>query len=216
MLYYTFYTKPVDTPDTVPNGTFSEFFAHPWMAEEVSAVTEYLMARILMLETPLTLPGVYALSLHGVYTRDQIFAGLGEATPAQKPSRGQREGVIYLREKNLDVFFITLNKTEEHYSPTTMYEDYAISDTLFHWQSQSTTSENSPTGKRYIHHQKQGTQVLFFVRDYKKQKNRTQPYTCLGTATYVRHTGSRPMSIVWRLDAPIPPRLLEKAMKMGV
>ena len=216
MLYYTFYTKPMDTPNTALNEPFSEFFAHPWMTAEVSAVTAHLLSHLRTLETPLSLPGVYALSLHGIYTRDQIFAGLGEATPTKKPSRGQREGVIYLREKKLDVFFTTLNKTEEHYSPTTMYEDYAISDTLFHWQSQSTTSENSPTGKRYIHHQRQGTQVLLFVRESKKQKSRTQPYTCLGTATYVRHTGSRPMNIVWRLDTPMPPRLLEKAMKMSV
>ncbi len=52
----------------------------------------------------------------------------------------------------------------------------------------------------------QGTQVLLFVREYKEIKNRAEPYTCLGTATYVRHEGSRPM----------PPRLLEKALKMSV
>lgn len=32
----------------------------------------------------------------------------------------------------------------------------SINETLFHWQSQSTTAEDSPTGQRYIHHQKRG------------------------------------------------------------
>ena len=216
MLYYTFYTEPMDTTSAAVHEPFSEFFTHSWMTEEVRGVTDYLLSHLQMVEKPLSLSAGNALSIHGVYTRDQIFAALGEATPACKPSRGLREGVVYLEEIKLDVFFVTLNKTEEHYSPTTMYEDYAISDTLFHWQSQSTTSEDSPTGKRYVDHQKRGTQVLFFVREHKKLNNQTQPYTCLGTATYVRHTGSRPMSIVWQLDTPMPPRMLEKAMKMGV
>lgn len=216
MLYYTFYTHPFEKTDTTPHEPFAEFFTYSWMTKEVLAVAEYLSLHLTNVEKNLSLPGETALSLHGIYTRDQILAGLGQFTTTTKPARGQREGVVYLKEKHLDVFFITLNKTEELYSPTTMYEDYAINDSLFHWQSQSNTSGNSPTGQRYIHHNERGTQVLLFVRENKKQKNRAEPYTCLGTATYVRHDGSRPMNIVWRLDAPIPPRLLEKAMKMSV
>ena len=76
--------------------------------------------------------------------------------------------MLYLRDKNIDAFFITLNKTEEHYSPTTMYMDYAVSESLFHWQSQSTTSASSPVGERYIHHEERGSKVLLFVRESTK------------------------------------------------
>lgn len=62
-----------------------------------------------------------------------------------------REGVKWLPDQKTDLLFVNLNKTEKDFSPTTMYEDYAISETLFHWQSQSTTSSDSPTGQRYIH-----------------------------------------------------------------
>lgn len=55
-----------------------------------------------------------------------------------KPST-VREGVKWLPGKNIDVFFVTLNKTDKDYSPTTMYNDYSINSELFHWQSQSTT-----------------------------------------------------------------------------
>lgn len=65
-----------------------------------------------------------------------------------------REGVKWLPDKQLDVFLVTLNKADKDYSPTTMYNDYSISESLFHWQSQSTTAENSPTGQRYIHHRR--------------------------------------------------------------
>lgn len=52
------------------------------------------------------------------------------------------------RIKKVDLFFVTLNKSDKDYSPTTMYNDYSINDTLFHWQSQSTTSRESKTGQR--------------------------------------------------------------------
>jgi hypothetical protein len=41
-----------------------------------------------------------------------------------------------------------------------MYDDYAINSTLFHWQSQSTTSVDSPTGQRYIHHRRNNPKIL--------------------------------------------------------
>ena len=81
-----------------------------------------------------------------------------------------REGVKWLPEKHLDVFFVTLNKADKDYSPTTMYHDYSINENLFHWQSQSTTAADSPTGQRYIHHRERGSKVLLFVREFKADR----------------------------------------------
>ena len=67
-----------------------------------------------------------------------------------------REGVKWLPARNTDVFFNTLNKADTDYSPTTMNNDYSINEILFHWQLQSTTSDTSPTGQRYIHHRELG------------------------------------------------------------
>ena len=39
-----------------------------------------------------------------------------------------REGVKWLPDERADLFFVTLVKSEEHYSPTTMYADRAITD----------------------------------------------------------------------------------------
>jgi hypothetical protein len=123
--------------------------------------------------------------------------------------------VKYLPELKTDIFFITLNKTEKEYSPTTMYDDYALDETHFHWQSQSTTSETSPTGKRYILHHQQRSHVLLFVREVKKKNNLASPYFFLGPADYVSHTGSRPMSIIWRLHHPMPGRLIRTTARLA-
>ncbi len=153
------------------------------------------------------------LDLHCTYTRDQLLVALDFMKPSTV-----REGVKWLPEKNIDVFFVTLNKADKDYSPTTMYNDYSINESLFHWQSQSTTAENSPTGQRYIHHKERGSKVLLFVREFKADRmtGGAEAYTYLGTANYVKHTGSRPMNITWQLDRPIPAKFLKKTNKLVV
>ena len=120
-----------------------------------------------------------------------------------------REGVKYIPKWKIDLLFVTLNKKEGDYTPTTLYEDYSINDTLFHWQSQSTTSVDSKTGNRYINHRKYGSKVLLFVRENKEDKTGAFPYTFLGTVEYYSHEGSRPMNIIWKLQNPIPGKYLE-------
>jgi len=117
----------------------------------------------------------------------------------------------------LDAFFVTLQKTEEDYSPTTMYEDYLVSHDQFHWQSQSNTSAESPTGKRYIHHRQMGYSPLFFVRETRTlPSGLSAPYAYLGPGEFVSHTGSRPMSIVWKLRHPVPARLFRVMARQNV
>jgi hypothetical protein len=110
-----------------------------------------------------------------------------------------------------DLFFVTLEKAEGHYSPTTRYRDYAISPDQFHWESQSTTSVQSPTGQRYLQHGKNGTNGFLFVRHRKYEGQRTAAYTCLGAADYVSHERTRPIAITWRLRKPMPDDFFKEA-----
>lgn len=122
-----------------------------------------------------------------------------------------REGVKWIPELQTDVLLVTLKKSEADYSPTTMYHDYALTDTLFHWESQSLTREASPTGQRYINHESEGSNVVLFVRKAKNGEIGTEPYTCLGNARYVKHSGEKPMQIIWELERPMPASLFEIA-----
>ena len=88
-----------------------------------------------------------------------------------------------------------------------MYRDYAISPTMFHWESQSTTSVSSETGQRYINHAERGNRILLFAREVSNRRD----FLYLGPAQYVRHTGDRPISIVWRLERELPPRFFLEA-----
>jgi hypothetical protein len=155
------------------------------------------------------------LSIHSRYTRDEILVGLGHWSLARR--RDQREGVLHLADSKVDAFFITLQKTEEDYSPTTMYEDYLISHEHFHWQSQSITSAESRTGKRYIHHRELGYTPLIFARETRTlPSGLAAPYVFLGPCDYVSHHGNRPMSIVWNLRPPVPARLFRVMARQAV
>lgn len=154
------------------------------------------------------------LALHGSYQREEILAALGHANLTRPPSQF-REGVLKVdvNGRTIDAFFVTLNKSEAEYSPSTMYRDYPISPTLFHWESQSTTSVASETGQRYLNG---GSTVLLFVRRERKNEFGTAPYTYLGAATHVAHTGDRPIAITWKLGSPMPPDLYsETALAIG-
>ena len=185
----------------------------PVMLQEVIDLLQYQYEKIDFIDQPVEVGFDCPLDLHCTYTRDQLLVAMDFMKPATV-----REGVKWLPEKNLDVFFVTLNKADKDYSPTTMYKDYSINEHLFHWQSQSTTTAQSKTGQRYIHHRQQGSRVLLFVREFKNDRisNGAAAYTYLGTANYVSHEGDRPMNIIWDLDHPIPAKYLKKTSKLLV
>ncbi len=215
MFHYTVWQNPL------PGGGFNSLDGsverirrNPVMFEEMVTLLRYCYDRINFVDRPVELGFDSPLDLHCTYTRDQILAAVDYYTGDRMPS--MREGVKYMPDKRLDVFLITLNKADKQYSPSTMYDDYSINEWLFHWQSQSTTSEHSPTGQRYINHRQNGSRVALFVREFKNDAAGAVPYIFLGLAQYVQHTGTRPMSIVWRLERPIPARFLKKTNKMIV
>jgi hypothetical protein len=149
------------------------------------------------------------LSVHASHSLVEVFAAIGRITPGRFYQH--REGVYYDKTTNTDLFFVTLEKSDRDYSPSTLYKDYAISPSQFHWESQSLTSEDSPTGQRYIHHRERGSGVLLFVRQRKKENGRTVPYTLLGAADYVSHQRERPIQFVWQLRQPMPADFFRQA-----
>jgi superfamily II DNA or RNA helicase len=186
---------------------------NPMMCAEMAEMLHYKLDQVQSVSPAADLPFPCPLTLHSQYTRDEILAALGHWTLQRQPD--MREGVLHLPGIHADAFFITLNKTDREFSPTTMYRDYAINDRLFHWQSQSTTSVESPTGQRYIRHREHGHTILLFVREYKKANGLASPYSFLGPAEYVSHEGSRPINIIWRLQEPMPAALLRRTARLA-
>ena len=212
MLYYTFYKKHPGKYGfkDIDEGIYS-VLCEPFVRDEVLQILEYNRRHIGFIAGRNEYSYVCPLDLHCRYNTNQIMAAYGVFTETQSPEF--REGVKYLAEKRTDIFLINLNKSEKDFSPSTMYEDYAINDRLFHWQSQSQDRQSSVQIQRYIHHKDTGNLISLFIREYKKTGSYTAPFTFLGNADYVRHEGEKPVSFIWRLHNPLPADLLPKANK---
>ena len=212
MLYYTFYKKAPAKQGfpSVAEG-IRALVREDFVREEILELLRYNRSHLHFVARPHTYSFICPLQLHCRYNTRQILAAYGYFNEREAPEF--REGVKYLEGKKTDIFLINLNKSEKDFSPSTMYDDYAINSTLFHWQSQSTTAESSSTAQRYINHRKTANNISLFVREFKKSGSYTAAYTFLGNADYVSHSGSKPVTFVWKLQAEMPAELLPKANK---
>ncbi len=158
----------------------------------------------------LELPFSSDLRLHAAYGSAEIKAYLGLSSLNSSGPTGQ--GVMHAKALKCYVHLITFRKGERDFSPTTRYQDYPISRTQLHWESQSTTTPQSATGQNYIHFQSRGYTILFFARLEKRLGTETAPFLFLGPAKkLLSHEGSRPIAMVWELQYPIPAELYEEA-----
>ncbi|MDT3295066.1 DUF3427 domain-containing protein [Shewanella sp. SP2S2-6] len=215
MCHYNFWDKSGKALNVKSLTASLQMLRNKPLQEELLAVLAILINRIHHQEMDLELAQPSALKVHSRYTREQILAAMGASTfEAKSPSR---EGVLAINEQNLECLFVTLNKSEKQFSPTTMYHDYAISEHLFHWQSQNSARPELGRGLSYIEQQKLGETVLLFVREQSKDENgRTMGFVNFGKVHYVSHNGSQPMNVTWRLEQPIPDVMWHDAAKLAV
>jgi superfamily II DNA or RNA helicase/HKD family nuclease len=192
------------------DASLAALWRHATVREELRELLDVLDARSTTLTRPSSLAPEIPLHAHASYTRDEILGAYGEGSPSRPPQF--REGVRHVPGSATDLLLITLHKAERDYSPTTLYRDYAISPTRFHWESQSTQSAGSPTIQRYEQHADRDHTIVLFVRERRTLETGVgAPYVCLGPVQYVDSSGSRPVSFTWALDVPMPEELFETA-----
>lgn len=182
-------------------GAWESLQSHPGIIKELLEVLTIAKMKLDREQYPATGDKNNPLRSNALYSRMEVIAALGQCG-VSKPLN-VREGVYWDRE-NTDVFFVTLNKSEKYFSPSTSYRDYAISEKEFHWESQSTTSVLSKTGQRYINQKTNGNSVVLLVRSNTKTADgHTESFRCLGECEYVWHEGTKPITIVWRFRRPL-------------
>ena len=174
------------------------------LRREINDLLEILDDRIRTVAQPLDQSADVPLASHATYSLGEIAAAHGHID-----KRGAlvlpQTGVLWHEATQTDLLFITLEKSDADFSPTTRYADYPISPTLFHWESQNSASADTPTGRRYVEQPERGTNVILFVRERKRDgRGVALPYCCLGRARYRSHQSERPMKVLWELERPMP------------
>jgi superfamily II DNA or RNA helicase/HKD family nuclease len=173
-------------------------WAHPQVLAELQDLFAVLEERVDHIHDPLETHPDSPLQIHARYSRLEILAAMGVGTGAKIAA--WQSGVYEAKAANAELLAFTLDKSSGAFSPTTRYRDYAISRTLIHWESQSTTRADSPTGLRYRNHARDGRAILLFTR----LRADDRAFWFLGPATYRGHAGEKPMAITWELHTPLP------------
>lgn len=186
--------------------SLQRFWDHPSVRAELQELLPILEARTSHLPVKHDLPLPIPMWIHCHYTRLEILAAFGAST-VEKPKRGHVSGVHWDKPSQSELLFVTLKKSDREFSPTTRYRDYAISRSLFHWESQSATRVDSKPGQRLLNHREEGTNVLLFIRETTRQPN----FFFCGPAHYVSHEGERPIAITWRLEHELPEDYFHRA-----
>nr|MBA3539361.1 DUF3427 domain-containing protein [Deltaproteobacteria bacterium] len=188
-------------PVTDMREAFAALWANVDLREELTDLLDVLADR--QRRPTFTVEGV-PFRAHATYTRDEVSAGLREVGDKGKLKRTQG-GVLKNDRARVDILYVTLDKDPKHFTPTTLYDDYPISQSRFHWESQGTTRADSATGRRYQGLTEQPWRTLLFVRHKKwDARGATSPYLFLGPVRYVSHEKEKPMRIVWELERPMP------------
>ncbi len=185
------------------------------MVEELAEVVDYLINKIDFVEKDIELNQPFPLRVHSRYNRDQILVAMG--LHEFEKSSSNREGVALNKNLNIEALFVTLKKSEKEYSPTTLYDDYAISEYLFHWQSQNATSPQSEKGLSYINQKGLDKKILLFVREQNDDEyGFTMSYVFLGDANFINSSGSKPMNVEWKLSEPMPAYIWKESGKLAI
>jgi superfamily II DNA or RNA helicase len=187
-----------------PNSAIEEklqtLWADPARREELIEIADVLHERIRRVTPAWDQSSPVPLHLHARYSKNEVLAAFGVDRPAN-----MREGVKWVEQHKADLFFVTIDKSEDSYKPTTMYHDRAITPELFQWESQSTLREAAPTAQRYINHVAEGSTVHLFLRKSKKDEGwGAPPYVYTGPMTYKGHDGERPIRFLWCLEHALP------------
>ena len=215
MLYYALYGAPLPKSGvgSVENG-LRIFGEHQCFVEELRELLDYIVNNLNVNTRLIPELGGLPLELFGWYSRYEQLIIFGETTDQQMMS--ERSGVHKINRLNTDLLWVTLNKSDKDFSERTQYNDYAISESLFHWQSKNDESHTN-SGSRYVRQKENHKTFLLFVRENKKDGyGLTEPYYFLGPVTYRSSQGDQPMSITWEMKYHMPVFILDKAMKQAV
>ncbi len=210
-LHYLLWSKNaanlgVDTPED----SLEKWRQNPTLLADAAEIAQWRKKCSEIPTRSITLPFPHQLQLHAAYGSAEIKAYLGLATLFRSGPAGQ--GVLHNPDLKCYIHLITFQKEEKDFSPTTRYRDYPISATQLHWESQSTTTQESPTGQNHLHFEDRGYTILFFARLTKQLDGETRPFLFLGPAKrLLSYEGNRPIAMVWELAYPMPAALFEEA-----
>lgn len=189
---------------------FDAWRRHERLRGELRELLPVLEARAERLPHGQTVSEDVPIVLHGRYLDAELSAAFAAITQKDGKYRNFYTGVEAVCGGQFDLLLVTLEKsqsTNEHLR----YKDFPLNDQTFHWQSQSDTRQEDKVGRRHVAPERENVRPLLFVRERKKDdRGVTCAFRFLGAVLPRRAHGERPISIEWKLEAPLRPEWVRR------
>lgn len=111
-----------------------------------------------------------------------------------------REGILSTN----DGFLIFINlKKDEDIKDSINYKDKIIDNFHIQWETQNSTSTDSPVGKKLINNINENIKLYIFVRKIKEIDKITQPFMYIGTGDIIKYKNNKPITTIIKLHNKI-------------
>lgn len=183
---------------------FERWSSDPLLRDEIAALLPVLGRSTDRLPRAAPLDPDTPLLVHAEYLDIELSAAFDAVTQRDRYFRHFYTGVETVANGRYDLLLVTLDKGDarEHLR----YQDFALGESCFHWQSKAGTRLDDPEGRRHLHASELGVNNLLLVRQTKKDaRGVTSPFRHLGHVTPHSHRGERPITIEWQLATPLRP-----------
>ena len=189
---------------------FALWSTHATLREELRQLLPVLEQRADALPRPSQLSPEIPLVPHGRYLDVELSAAFMAISQGEGRYRNFYTGVEAVSNGRYDLLLVTLDKGDVKHEHL-QYADFPLSETLFQWQSKSSTRADSEDGLRHLRPTDKGVTPLLFVRESKKDsRGVTNAFRYLGPVEPVSHRGERPITIEWRLGTPLLPEWVRR------
>jgi hypothetical protein len=121
--------------------------------------------------------------------------------------------VAWVPEHSAYIMLVTLEKHADTFTERTRNRDYAISPSVFHWQSQASARPDRGDGQRLVRAKEGEGTMWLFVRRATDDEYGTEPYAFMGAFKPTSIEGVQPMSVTGELANPMPAEWFEIAAR---
>ena len=149
--------------------------------------------------------------IHKAFNKTDVHKLFKFTGPAANPDVYKMFGHVRPKGVKEQFPFVTLIKTDLQIQYA--YQDYFKSDRLLHWQSTKGTKEENEGGKSIINHKSTGKDIHLFVRT---SSTAGRKFLYCGKINFLNGKGNGPFNVDFELETPIPKKISEEFVRVGI
>ena len=149
--------------------------------------------------------------IHKAFNKTDVYKLFKYTGKAANPDVYKMFG--HVRPKGVKEQFIFVNLIKTDFQVEYQYQDYFKSNKILHWQSTKGTKEDNEAGQAIINHKKTGKDIHLFVRT---SSLASRKFLYCGKINFLNGKGNGPFDVDFELEIPLPDKISEEFIRVGI